>query len=606
MASTERTGFTEPERTSGTRQERDPAPTGGVAFLGEGVVYGNWELVREVGHGLTGKVWLAHAIGDRPGAGIFRGDSAALKFATNPDMEGRFARETALLAELLGHWTPKVYETQLNGAPWPWMAMEYVSSPSLRERVDRGDLFDEPTAEVFAEQLWKAIRFIDARGIAHRDISAGNVHADDRGMVRVIDLGNGKQEGSDDGLTTSGLPRTLLFAAPEVIENRVPIGIAADIWSWAALTLYAVTGRTLAPSAAAATVVCQPEFRPDLTGVPPTLLPALTAALSYDPAERSLDDVAGLTPWESAAHAEASLRTELDETHAALERAVIESTRLRAELTASMTAHVGADSEAERLRAELAEASDSHERSAKATERLLAARNKEIVRLNAQLADLGSVPSSEQPRPAFRLPIRPSSAPRRDEPRPVSRLLTTVPFGLLLAALIVGPALGSKRLTDTNPGLGLNSPTKLGWLLACTLWLLAGLLILSAGLLAGRNAPFSVWCASVASALCLTIGAVPLVAPFVSDSLGSGASWFEQSPVPIGTASSVGLPGRWTDLHEGDCFLELPNSAFADIVIVDCESSRATDKVLDESFCVDDAQLGDERHGACTVSLDEI
>ena len=64
-----------------------------------------------------------------------------------------------------------------------------------------------------------AIKNLHGLGLAHRDIKAENFVFDQRGKVKMIDLGfTDKLTGSGQGLMT-GLKGTPVYAAPEVAEQ---------------------------------------------------------------------------------------------------------------------------------------------------------------------------------------------------------------------------------------------------------------------------------------------------------------------------------------------------------------------------------------------------
>src|SRR5690606_35932198 len=99
---------------------------------------------------------------------------------------------------------------------------------------------------------------------------------------------------------------------PEQIElSAGRVGPAADRWSWAAVVLYAATGRTVYPIEPRLAYLDHLRARaePDLAGVPEDLRPALAAALRFDPAER---DPAAITAALPLRPHEAALR-EADE-----------------------------------------------------------------------------------------------------------------------------------------------------------------------------------------------------------------------------------------------------------------------------------------------------
>jgi Protein kinase domain len=108
----------------------------------------------------------------------------------------------------------------------------------------------------------------------------------DAGQPVIIDFGIAHIPDSTR-LTKTGLVMgTPGYLAPEVIEGASSSG-GSDVHSWGATVAYAATGRQPFGSGTFQTIFFRVlEGKPDVAGIPPHLLPFVTAALSTDPQAR--------------------------------------------------------------------------------------------------------------------------------------------------------------------------------------------------------------------------------------------------------------------------------------------------------------------------------
>lgn len=97
------------------------------------------------------------------------------------------------------------------------------------------------TARGFFRQIARAVRFIHAHNIAHRDISLENVLLDEFRQCRLADFGLA----SEHGATCLGRVGKTFYMAPEVLacqEDAFYDGLKADMWSLGVLLFILVTG----------------------------------------------------------------------------------------------------------------------------------------------------------------------------------------------------------------------------------------------------------------------------------------------------------------------------------------------------------------------------
>lgn len=152
-----------------------------------------------------------------------------------------FRREVRLLSELTSPAIPRLIEHKLD-IPNPHFVMEYIDGHNLADWVSKnGPLHNIQLINNLAIYTASALYEMHSKGFVHRDIKPANVMVQHHGQFKLIDLGIGKDTGSESTASqvTAG---TLAFSPPESVTEGVT-GATADIFSWGATIGYAMTGR---------------------------------------------------------------------------------------------------------------------------------------------------------------------------------------------------------------------------------------------------------------------------------------------------------------------------------------------------------------------------
>jgi hypothetical protein len=187
-----------------------------------------------------GKVYLAHQISmDR---------NVALKvlgaeILTLPRLVQRFQNEVRMAA-LVDHANiVKAFGAGEDGG-FHYLAMEYVSGGSLRERLEREGFLPERDALEITYKVATALReaWEDHR-ILHRDIKPENIMLTDRGEPKLADLGLSKSLIEDSKLTaafsTLGSPS---YMSPEQAKGLPDADTRSDMYSLGTTLYQMVTG----------------------------------------------------------------------------------------------------------------------------------------------------------------------------------------------------------------------------------------------------------------------------------------------------------------------------------------------------------------------------
>ncbi len=185
---------------------------------------GNFEVTRQVGSGGMGAVYL----GLDPELNRQVAIKVIREEVHDQEVLDRFFRE-ARAAAALRH--PNIITIYASGQHehQPYMVMEYVEGDSLADVIRSRKTVPLADKLSYIEQLCAGLHFAHRAGIVHRDIKPANVMVDREGMLRILDFGIARVEGS--GLTQDGaLIGSLNYMSPEQMLGR-PIDHRSDIFS---------------------------------------------------------------------------------------------------------------------------------------------------------------------------------------------------------------------------------------------------------------------------------------------------------------------------------------------------------------------------------------
>ena len=206
---------------------------------------GSYRLMREIGHGGMGSVFLAERAD-----GQFE-QQAALKllhspFATEHEL-GRFRTERQILATLDHEHIARLLDGGITDDGQPYYVMEYVEGLPLNEYCDKHHLIIKERLHLFLDVI-SAVEYAHRKLIVHRDLKPSNIMVTDSGKVKLLDFGiakvleSGGIKGSDSYLTKPGLlPLTPSYASPEQIRGEVAT-TSSDIYQLGVVLYELLTG----------------------------------------------------------------------------------------------------------------------------------------------------------------------------------------------------------------------------------------------------------------------------------------------------------------------------------------------------------------------------
>ncbi len=213
--------------------------------LGVGATLGHYRIIREIGHGGMGTVYLAVR------ADYVFDKQVAIKVVpgalVSETLRERFARERRLLATLDHPGIARVLDGGATDDGLQYLVMEYVEGVPLDAYCESRDLGLSARLQVFLE-VCRAVQYAHGRLIIHRDIKASNVFVGADGRPRLLDFGIAKLLGPDslNGETGATLVQawTPDSASPEQVCGESTT-IATDVYGLGALLYRLLAGRPI-------------------------------------------------------------------------------------------------------------------------------------------------------------------------------------------------------------------------------------------------------------------------------------------------------------------------------------------------------------------------
>lgn len=241
-------------------------------WMAKGATIGKRELIRELGRGAMGVVFLARHTG--------LGQLRAMKFlhgrhAATPEAIERFLDEGRKHARCKHHNIVTIHDVGVHEG-CPFIELEHLSGQTLREWMhsatgDQVDLLAEtrsmsappatkPTrttappcgmppgrvAEIMIPMV-QALVHAHAQGIVHCDLKPENVMITHDGTVKVLDFGIATLTAGDHAASGRPRPGTPQYMSPEQLAGDI-IDHRADIWAVGVILHELITGRRPVPS----------------------------------------------------------------------------------------------------------------------------------------------------------------------------------------------------------------------------------------------------------------------------------------------------------------------------------------------------------------------
>jgi eukaryotic-like serine/threonine-protein kinase len=199
---------------------------------------GQYRLVREIGAGGIGAIYLAERVVD--GVTLRSAIKILAPHAVDPSFTERFHREQQNLAALDHPNITRLLDAGWNENGQPYLVMEYVEGMHLDEYCDAHELGIEARLRYFL-QICDAVSNAHRNLIVHLDLKPSNVLVSTAGAVKLLDFGTSKLI-RIDGSPTSTIMATPAYASPEQLLNE-PVSTASDVYGLGAILFVLLTGR---------------------------------------------------------------------------------------------------------------------------------------------------------------------------------------------------------------------------------------------------------------------------------------------------------------------------------------------------------------------------
>ena len=211
---------------------------GAVPELGPGARCGPYELLRLLGRGGMGAVFLARRTGEVE-------QVVAIKFvpdlATSALFRDRFLQERQILAALTHPGITRLLDVGRTTGGHPYLVMEYVDGTPIDVYADR--LTVRERLDLFL-RVCDAVSYAHRNLIIHRDLKPSNILVEAGGQPKLLDFGIARFIGSDrDQSVTRVHLLTPAYASPEQLRGAAH-STATDVYSLGAVLYRLLTGRS--------------------------------------------------------------------------------------------------------------------------------------------------------------------------------------------------------------------------------------------------------------------------------------------------------------------------------------------------------------------------
>ncbi|WP_437187762.1 protein kinase domain-containing protein [Planctomicrobium sp. SH668] len=217
-----------PSESSDSLVEKTPMPS----------VIGNYKILRELGSGGMGTVYLAENQETQAQVAM---KVLPASMSREPGFVARFGREIKAMQELKSPHIVEFFDSGEADGTY-YYTMEYVDGETLTSRLKREKRIPWREAIEIATQICKALKSAHNCGIIHRDLKPSNLLLAKDGSVKLTDFGIAQLFASTKLTVTGGILGTAEYMSPEQAQGHRATR-QSDIYSLGAVLYVMLTGR---------------------------------------------------------------------------------------------------------------------------------------------------------------------------------------------------------------------------------------------------------------------------------------------------------------------------------------------------------------------------
>jgi len=225
-----------------------PSSESATSIFPGATISGRFRLVRLLGRGSMGSVWLARHLTLDVDVAVKFIDAA---FRDQKDHRSRFALEAQAAARISSPHVVNVLDFGAETSGRLYIAMEYLQGEDVGKLLERsGRLSPAITARIVSHAC-RGLARAHALGIAHRDVKPENLFlvgaGDDEGFVlKILDFGVAKsaQKTTKDfvGTAVGQLVGSPAYMSPEQAHGSLDVDFRSDLFSLAVVAYHCLTG----------------------------------------------------------------------------------------------------------------------------------------------------------------------------------------------------------------------------------------------------------------------------------------------------------------------------------------------------------------------------
>jgi eukaryotic-like serine/threonine-protein kinase len=164
------------------------------------------------------------------------------RYADDESFLERFRREAMNAASLNHPSVVQVYDQGRAEEGTYFIALEYVSGGTLKERIAQRGTLDPPEAAGIASRVADALAAAHRSGIVHRDVKPQNVLLTGSGEAKVADFGIARAASARTMTETNAVLGTAAYMSPEQVAGE-RVGPPSDLYSLGVVLYEMLTGR---------------------------------------------------------------------------------------------------------------------------------------------------------------------------------------------------------------------------------------------------------------------------------------------------------------------------------------------------------------------------